>query len=193
MILYFSNMESLDRIKVWNSLSEKSLMYLSGSLKKVSFSKKEIIVSEGQRNRYTYFVIKGAVRAYVLRDGKYRIAFFAFDGDMATFVPGTTQIISKLTLEALEDTTLYRISNSDIEKLFNESIELANWGRALLEKHLIECEHYFTDYFRGDKSAQYIALIKEYPELLQRVTLKDLADYIDLTPQSLSRIRSKIK
>ena len=77
--------------------------------------------------------------------------------------------------------------------LFAESVELANWGRRLVEKQLVECERYFTEYYWQDKKTQYLRLLGEYPDLLRRVPLKDLASYLDVTPQSLSRIRSRIR
>ena len=54
-------------------------------------------------------------------------------------------------------------------------------------------EEYFADFAWRDKSEQYKRVLREYPQLLQRIALKDLAAYLFLTPQSLSRIRAEIK
>lgn len=80
-----------------------------------------------------------------------------------------------------------------MEILFEQSVGLANWGRKLAGKALTEYEHYFIDYFFTDKGTQYRNIIKEYPKLLQRVSQKELASYLNITPQSLSRIRANMK
>ena len=61
------------------------------------------------------------------------------------------------------------------------------------EEQLRRHEEYFADFAWRDKSEQYKRVLREYPQLLQRIALKDLAAYLFLTPQSLSRIRAEIK
>ena len=62
-----------------------------------------------------------------------------------------------------------------------------------MEKTIQEYEHYFIEYYWADKGHQYQMLIKEFPQLLQRVSLKEIASYLNITPQSLSRIRAHLK
>ena len=61
------------------------------------------------------------------------------------------------------------------------------------EEQLRRHEEYFADFAWRDKSEQYKRVLREYPQLLQRIALKDLAAYLFLTPQSLSRIRAGVK
>ena len=61
------------------------------------------------------------------------------------------------------------------------------------EEQLRRHEEYFADFAWRDKSEQYKRMLREYPQLLQRIALKDLAAYLFVTPQSLSRIRAEIK
>ena len=65
--------------------------------------------------------------------------------------------------------------------------------RRLCEERLRRYEAYFADYTWMDKGRQYERLLREYPQLLQRIALKDLASYLMLTPQSLSRIRAELR
>ena len=153
----------------------------------ISFNKKEPIVQEGQRNDYIYFVEKGSVRGFIEREGKEFTLLFAFEGDMSQTPT------AKFTLETLESSTLVKISHSHLEYLFLHSLELANWGRKLMEKTMQEYEHYFIEYCWADKGHQYQMLIREFPQLLQRVSLKEIASYLNITPQSLSRIRAHLK
>ena len=175
-------------------LSDDSVACLMGEMERVSYLKKECVLREGQWDDFVYFVESGSVRRYVLRGEKNVILSFVFEGDMAVAVPGFSgRTVSKCIVETLEDSILLRISRERLEGLFRKSLELANWGRCLVERYLLEHELYFMDYFWTDKGTQYRNLIKEYPQLLQRVSLKELASYLDVTPQSLSRIRAERK
>lgn len=171
-------------------VSSEGMEMLLRDMTEVECRKGEIIVSEGQRIRDAYFVKQGLVRAYVEREDKEVTLWFASVGDMA--VGGTGGILT-MNVEALEDCVFLKIPQARLEDLYHHSLELANWGRKLLEKYLLEYEHYFTHYSWNDASEQYEMLLKADPELLQKVPLKYIASYLQITPQSLSRIRAKNK
>jgi len=187
-------MSFAEKIKHNFDLSDKSINTLLENMEEISYSKGDIIVYEGQRNDYIYFVESGIVHCYVLRDGKHRAILFAFEGNALILTSSFSgDKMSRQTLEASTDTKLLRITQRKIEELYSESVELANWGRRLAEKVLYDYEKYFTDYFWADKGTQYFTMIKEYPQLLQKISLKELASYLNITPQSLSRIRAQKK
>ena len=72
-------------------------------------------------------------------------------------------------------------------------IVVGDFEKGMAEEQLRRHEEYFADFAWRDKSEQYKRVLREYPQLLQRIALKDLAAYLFLTPQSLSRIRAEIK
>ena len=88
---------------------------------------------------------------------------------------------------------LRKTPREEIDRLFAADAELADWGRRMAEEQLRRHEEYFADFAWRDKSEQYKRVLREYPQLLQRIALKDLAAYLFVTPQSLSRIRAEIK
>lgn len=187
------SMEIKSRLRENYQLSDTSLQLILEKMERITYLKKEIVVREGERDHYIYFVEQGSIRGYSFRNGKQVTLSFAFEGDMAATVPGySNNTISKRTLETLENSVLMKIPRKEMALLFSHSIELANWGRLLVEKNLLEYEHYFLDYFWTDKKTQYLKFIKEYPQLLQRVSLKEIASYLNITPQTLSRIRAHI-
>lgn len=175
-------------------ISDVSRERLLLDMEEVPFSKGDFVLREGQRNHYAYFVKTGFSRAFAVRDDKDLTLWFAGEGEMAVLTPGhTPNPISNVNIEALENSILLRISRQKMESLFEESVELANWGRRLAESFLLEYEHFFINYSWTDASQQYDTLIKEYPELLQKASLKQIASYLGITPQSLSRIRATMK
>lgn len=169
-------------------LSDEALELLLGEAVEAVYRKGGQVVTEGQRLDRVYFVCEGLARVYLLRDGKDMTLWFTAAGGM---ILGGTGTVSALNAEVMEDSVLLEMSAARLEELFGQSLELANWGRRLAESYLMEYEHYFMYYSGTDARAQYERLVREYPDLIRKVPLKHIASYLQITPQSLSRIRAK--
>ena len=99
---------------------------------------------------------------------------------------------AQYALEAVEDSVLWRVSRLDLANLMDKSVGLANWGRKLTQNWLSVSFHYFTTIYWMNKQQQYLYLIGNNSSLAHRLPLKDLASWLDITPQSLSRIRANL-
>lgn len=176
------------------ALSDEGTGLLMHSATLTRHARKEVIIEEGQRDADVCFVAEGSVRTYVMREDKCVIFSFSFEGDPATSTLGTQPGgLSRQTIETMEPATLVRIPRARMDELFAGNAELADWGRRMAEEQLRRHEDYFADYAWRGKREQYGLMLREYPQLLQRIALKDLAAYLFLTPQSLSRIRAGVK
>ncbi len=112
-------MEFTKKLQEQYKLSTESIALLQDTHATSIVRKEEVIIQEGQRDDYTYFVESGSVRAYVIREDKQVTLFFAFEGDSATTILGPSNTLtSKLTIETLEPTTLVRIFPDALEELF---------------------------------------------------------------------------
>lgn len=168
-------------------LSDESVDILLQHMEKIVLRKGEQLIHESQRNDYAYFILEGFARVYVNRGEKDLTLWFAAAGEM--LCDGQKKV-SSLNAEVMEDSILMKISQPQLDRLFEQSLELANWGRKLVEHYLSEYERYFADYTCTDAKAQYERLLQEYPGLFQKVPLKHIASYLQITPQSFSRIRA---
>ena len=101
--------------------------------------------------------------------------------------------ISQISIEACNDSIAYSIPRHLLTKLFDSSLGLANLGRRLMEQQLLTTENWLLSNDSPRAKERYLTLIRETPELLQHVPQKHIASYLWITPQSLSRIRAKIK
>ena len=174
-------------------LFEKDIEILLEKFTKFSVPKREIILQEGQTDHYIYFVEKGIVKSTILREGREFIIFFALENDVPLSSPNLTESRQSLyTLEAVDTCILWRISRKDLTSLFRISYDLSNWGRVILQEWLTASSFYFSSIHWMSKKEQYQYLLEKMPRLVQRLSMKDLSSWLDITPQSLSRIRANI-
>ena len=93
----------------------------------------------------------------------------------------------------VEDSVLLRIPARVLEELWDLTPYLANWMRTLSDYYLREYENYFINDSWSDAREQYETSLRTRPDLFQRVPLKHIASFLQITPQSLSRIRASVK
>lgn len=165
-----------------------------GIVDEVEYTKGFRLLNAEKTERNVYFIKKGIVRAYInLTDGEVTF-WFGKEGDtvvsMKSYVdnqPGYENI------ELLEDCILYKLNSGALSNLFAEDIHIANWGRKFAEQELLKTEERLIARQFGKALERYNELIKNNPELLQRVQLSYIASYLGITQVSLSRIRAKLK
>lgn len=141
-----------------------------------------------------YFIKKGIVRAYVDYSDKEVTFWFGREGD--TIVSMRSYISNQKGYESvvlLEDSSLFKLRTSDLQELFSKDIHIANWGRKFAERELVKTEERLISLQFMTAQERYKKLIKESPDLLQRVQLGYIASYLGITQVSLSRIRAKVK
>ena len=176
-------------------LPEKSLLELLSHMEEVNFSKGEFVVKTGERNSNFYLLKKGIWRAYYLTDGTEISLWFVGAGEAAFsswgYIDGEP---SQINIESVNDSVAYCITKTELEKLFSNSIEMANFGRKIFEREILSVDSSSLAYGTPPTAKErYLTLMEENPELLQDVPLKYLASYLYITPQSLSRIRAGLK
>ncbi|WP_317044435.1 hypothetical protein [Olleya sp. 1-3] len=93
----------------------------------------------------------------------------------------------------MEECELYELKTEKLQDLFLEDIKIANWGRKFSELELIKSEKRLIALQFNTATQRYLALLKNYPSILQRVPLAHIASYLGITQVSLSRIRANIK
>ena len=175
------------------NLSETDVKALTEQMQEVRFRKREAIVIEGERNSNLYLIKEGIWRGHYLRDGVDISLWFAFQGDSIfsswRYVAGLPSLVS---IEAMSDSRVYRISKSKLETFFSSSVLFANIGRVIFERQFLDMENWMINGGAAQAKQRYLTLLEQNPELLQHVPLKHIASYLFITPQSLSRIRAEL-
>jgi len=159
----------------------------------VEYVKKEIIKEADKKENYGYFLIKGAVGSFVWKNENYVCLdlliennFFADEISLFTGKPSPVEII------ALEDSTVLKISKSNIDQLRQTPMGVLLFSIGD-QNSLIEKEKKQIELLTQTAEERYIQLLQSRPELIQRISQKNIASYLGISTQSLSRIRRKIK
>ena len=157
-----------------------------------SFKKGTILLKEGDVSNECYFVFKGCIRSYVLRNGEDKtIAFYTEEQPVAPLSYGK-ETLSEHYLECIED-TIASVGTPEKEKeMFQKYPQFESICRVMSEVMGANYQESFTNYMLTTPGERYLNLLKTRPDLFQRVPQYQIASYLGIKPESLSRIRKRM-
>ncbi len=184
----------LNNVARFIDLTELEKQKYISLLAEVKVKKKAYLMQAGEIAQYEYFIAKGCLKVYTLdEDGAPHISMFAIEdywtGDMASFM---TKEPTRYFIKATEDSELLGISRANYDLLFQEIPKFERFYRILYQRSLISYIRRSNHGISLDAVERYIAFKKKYPKIVNRITQKDLAAYIGITPEFMSKIISKV-
>jgi CRP-like cAMP-binding protein len=180
-----------NRIQAISQLDNEAMEKFLGCLDIKEFPAKHLIFKEGKTAKYLYYIVNGAARAYYIKDGKEVVLWFAFEDDLITSVSSfISQKTSFENIELLENSTLAAISHKELNHLTKKYPSINQLYRTLLEQYYIILANQYREIHFFSAKEKYDNLLKSYPSILQRVSLGNIASYLGITQESLSRIRA---
>ncbi|MDI9312604.1 MAG: cyclic nucleotide-binding domain-containing protein [Limnohabitans sp.] len=157
-----------------------------------SVKKGSILLKEGQKSKNSYFVLKGCIRKYYIIDGEEKTTAFYTEMEVLTPHCVISKAPSEYYISCIEDTIL-TVSNPDMEIEMNSKFpKFEIMCRTLSEELLAKQQIDFDEFKTSSPEQRYLNLFQKRPDLLQRVPQHQLASYLGITPQSLSRLRTRI-
>lgn len=151
-----------------------------------------ILLEEGQKSKESYFVLKGCIRTHYVLDGEEKTTAFYSELDALTPPCVITKMPSEYYVSCIEDTIL-TVSNSDMEAEINTKFPKFEALCRMLSEELLAKQRIDFDAFKTSSPEQrYLNLVQSRPDLVQRVPQHQLASYLGIKPQSLSRLRARI-
>lgn len=177
----------------YHPLSWELRQRLMEILKFRRFRKREFLLQEGQVSENIYFIEKGLIRCYQLREGNQVSSWFMKEGDVAVAVEsffGRTP--SYQYIQTLEETDVYYITHSELQATCKEFNEFYIHRCLILEKYYMLSEHrHFA--LQGQTAVEkYKYLIDDFPDLLKRVSSKYIASFVGLSEVHFSAIKGQI-
>ena len=183
----------IENIKLYASLSEQEIQLLQNAVDKKVYDKSEIIFTEGNVSDEIYFVTKGCVRLFYNVDGTDKTAFFYTEGQFICAGESYTfNIPASENYQAVEQTEIFVFTKSKINVLLKEIPKLEIIARIATENELITCQKVIASFVTKSAEERYIDLLETQGELFHRVPQQYIASFLGVSPETLSRIKTRV-
>lgn len=172
----------------------ESINRLVEHCRRLKISKGDFLLRAGMSCRHAFFVERGLLKEYSVDDkGREHVLLFAPENWFTCNVE-TLFFHSKSSffIEAVEDSTVLLIDGGTLEMLQHTYPEFADFQQQLLHAHVRELEHRVSQLMGETAEVRYLDFIKRYPSLLQRLPQVEIAAYLGVAPESLSRVRREL-
>jgi CRP-like cAMP-binding protein len=175
-------------------LDKKEADFFISILQVRTLKRKEFLLKPGEISRTENFINKGCLRTYTVDDNGFEhILMFAIEdwwtGDLNSFL---NQSPATYYVEALEDTEVIQYTKEDLDRLFEKVPKFERFYRIALQKSLIGLHQRISQNLSLTAEQRYINFQKKYPQLLERLSQKQIAAYLGITPIFLSILRRKL-
>ncbi|RKR81612.1 CRP-like cAMP-binding protein [Mucilaginibacter gracilis] len=155
------------------------------------FAKKTLLLKAGQVAHRIYFVKKGLVRSYFHQNENQFTNWFMGDGEFIISVYSFfTRKPSFESIEVLEDCILQSINWDQLQALYNHFPEFNKTGRLITEHYYIRSEEKNIQLQTLSATQRYQNLLNSYPGILQKASLGQIASFLNIKQETLSRIRA---
>lgn len=179
--------------KIVTLTPQEQALFLSKTETK-HYKAKTIILNAGEVCKHSYFVNSGLLRSFTINDNIVEhVLSFACEGwwigDMYSLL---SQKPGNLFVEVMEDSEVVLLSKENQEKLYTEIPKMERFFRILTEKSLVANQERLMDSLSLTAEERFEKFCKKYPTLIQKVPQKQIASYIGVTPEFLSKMKAKL-
>lgn len=152
----------------------------------------QFFLQAGEVCHYVGFINEGLLRYYVLEDGEEHTYDFSSDQTFTSnYESFLTRMPSTRFIQAVETTTLLRISYDNLQKFYTQLQHGQQFGRLIAEQLFVVTLQKLTSFYRETADERYDTFLRLYPGLVERLPQYIVASYVGIKPQSLSRIRAQ--
>lgn len=174
----------------YNTLSENAILAITEICKPVIIKRNKDLQSIGHTCRTVYFIKKGVARIYYFKEDIEITECFAFENSIIARVESLfTEKPSRKAIQMIEDSALIAIDSTKLFALYDSFPSIERLFRKIFEAAYVNTVNRVESIQFYSAEERYNFLLKESPNVLQRVPLKYIASYLGITQVSLSRIR----
>ena len=191
-------MELFNILNQTYTVSCEACELLERKCERITFPANTSIIERGKRCRHLYFCIRGLMRMFYQESEDEKTIAFGSDGVLATscnaFIKGEAALLS---IETLEESEFLRIPIRDFKELIKTNSEINCWWGAVLMDQLLDVENRCVNLSRQTAYERYKGLLQIrnsiiINNLINRIPVKYVAQYLGVSRETLSRIRSRI-
>jgi CRP-like cAMP-binding protein len=157
---------------------------------------KTILLEEGEISKRLFIIEKGCIRVWFNNNGKDLTTQFFFENQsVASIESFMKKFPSPVTIETIEPSIIWSVSKNDLDKILEEIKEIPELRDRfinLLFERTFDYMKYFVSFIKDSPTQRYLNLIKDRPQIIQRVPQHYIASYLGVTTVHLSRLKSKL-
>jgi CRP-like cAMP-binding protein len=188
-----NDLEKLDVFRQFTNFNDSELEIIMPYFEAKTFKRKTLLLDIGKVSDEVYYLIKGCIRLYCEKDGEELSTYFftenMFAGSYDSFIARRP---SKVAIETLEECEVLILTHQSQELLYKIFPKMNEFIRKAIEVRFVLLHDLFISYLLNSPEERYLTLLKERPELLQRISQHQIASFLGITPVSLSRIRNRV-
>ena len=175
----------------YSTMTHEELDMLESILVPMKFQKNEMILAEGQICTNIYWVAKGLIRQFYYKNVKELTEYMAAYNHICMCIESLfKEEPTRLQMMAIEPTILFALPKDALEQASIKSVNIQMLYRKILEESLILSQVH-ADMLRFETAQdRYVKLVKSQPQLVLRAPLVFIASYLQMTPETLSRVRT---
>ncbi len=158
------------------------------------YRKRQYVLQEGNICNQMYFVVRGCLRMYKIdEEGNTHLLQFAAENywinDLGSFY---SEKPSELNIDALEDTMVLQVSHDDLISLYTTAPKFHRIFRVLIENSYVSLQKRLLQTISSTAEDRYQYFLETYPHLANRLSQTQIASFLGITPEFLSRLRNKL-
>ncbi len=175
----------------YSTMTHDELDMLESVLVPMKFQKNDFIIKEGETAKHIFWIAKGLIRQFYFKNGKEVTEYMATENHICMCIESLfKEEPTHLQMMALEPSVVYAMPRAALEQVAMKSVNIQILYRKILEESLI-LSQVRADNLRFESALErYKKLVKSQPQLVLRAPLVHIASYLQMTPETLSRVRT---
>ncbi len=161
----------------------------------MQMNRRDLLAKCGEASQWIGYIMKGCFKYIVHNDVEHKdfITGFAFEGELVSDFPCCLdEDVSEVSIVADIACELYVISGEELQALFDRDLEMTKMNVNILKNLFKMVYSRFLDQYRLDARGRYVRLLNRCPQVVQILSLKDIASFLNVHPNTISRIRREI-
>jgi len=174
-------------------LLDTELDLIDNYFEEKTLKKKAFLLQDDKVCDFIAFISEGSIRHFHIKDGAEKTCDISFDNSWVTdFQSLTYDTVAKMNLQAMEVTKVFVIKKQNLYNLYKECSKYETFGRLMTEQVAMRATEIAMSLSSDKPEERFQNLIKKQPDLFQRVPQKYIANFLGVSPESLSGIRNRI-
>jgi CRP-like cAMP-binding protein len=158
------------------------------------FEKKVKVTREGEVERYINIIAWGLARKYLTARNKEITIQLASEGHIIhSELSFHQRTPSGAVVETIEPTVFFSISCESLQQLYDQSVKIERLGRLMISDLFVKKDHRYFDQLKKSTRERFLDYVRSHPQMLQRVPQKYIASYLNIKPETFSRLKHLLR